>query len=297
MRLEWIALALVEGVGPALFRQLLARFGSPREVLHAPIDALIQVPRVSFEIARQIHEMSKRLDQLQEELSQLAERGVTILTWYDDAYPSNLKLITTSPPVLFVRGNVLERDAYAIAIVGSRQASFAGLKVARDLAMAFAERGWTVVSGLAAGIDSAAHKGALDAGGRTFAALGSGILVPENPQLAMRIERSGALLSELPPTAGVSVPNWLARNRIVTGLALGTIMVEGAERSGSVHAARNALKQRRMLFIVHWNDDAEGHAGNRLMASRATCTIPPDASIVDQLIAKLKGHYERMHLT
>ncbi|MFA4015866.1 MAG: hypothetical protein RUDDFDWM_000960 [Candidatus Fervidibacterota bacterium] len=294
VKVEWVALALAEGMTPKLFQTLISFFGSPENALSADVEELTSVS-CSKEVAVSIKQQNERLHEIETVLSWLNQIGVKVLTLNDEQYPTNLRLIEDAPPVIFVRGQLLPTDVRSVAIVGSRAATPQGLKLAKEIASAFAEKGWTVVSGLAVGIDTAAHIGAIEAGGRTIAALGSGILVPENPDLASQIEVSGALISELPPSAGVSVKNWLRRNRLVTGLSVGTLMIEGAEKSGSVHAATTALKQKRLLFIVAWDDEHPLHIGNKKLAQKATLTIPPDKRFAEKILQLMEQHLLPIH--
>lgn len=293
VKAEWVALWLSDGMTVKLFHKLVSAFGSVENALSAKTEELVEAG-AAINTAKSICMRRERLSEIEMMLSELNDMGVTVITIGDETYPPNLRLIDDAPPVVFVRGQILPSDERAIAIVGSRMATSDGLNLARLLAAAFSKSGWTVVSGLASGIDTEAHAGVMDAGGRTIAALGSGILIPENPQLAARIERNGALLSELHPTAGVSVKNWLARNRLVTGLSVGTLMVEGAEKSGSVHAATTALKQGRLLFIVSWNDELPVHIGNRILEGKATLSIPPDESAVEKMCELMEQHLQAM---
>lgn len=288
-----MALWLSGGMTARFFHKLVSVFGSAENALMASKESLTEVG-VTPELIESICTRREQLHEIETMLNELGSMDVSVMTLQDDTYPRNLRLIDDAPPVIFVRGQIFPSDERAVAIVGSRMATHDGLNLARRLAIAFAKLGWTVVSGLASGIDTEAHTGAIDCGGRTIAALGSGILVPENPQLALRIERSGALLSELHPTASVSVKNWLARNRLVTGLSVGTLMVEGAERSGSVHAATTALKQGRLLFVVSWDDDIPVHIGNQILKERATLSIPPDESAVEEMCMLMEQHFQVM---
>lgn len=293
MKAEWVALWLSDGMTVRLFHKLVSALGGVENALSARMEELIEAG-ATVNTAKSICMRCEQLHEIERMLNELSDMDVAVITLCDEAYPFNLRLIDDAPPVIFVRGQILPSDERAIAIVGSRMATHDGLSLARRLATAFAKGGWTVVSGLASGIDTEAHIGAMDAGGRTIAALGSGILVPENPQLALRIEKGGALLSELHPTASVSVRNWLARNRLVTGLSVGTLMIEGAEKSGSVHAATTALRQGRLLFVVSWDDDVQVHIGNKLLKERATLSIPPDESAVEKMCELMERHIQAM---
>jgi len=252
-----VALATTTGIGPRTFAALVERFGSPREVFRASEEELLEVPRVMAEIAAQLRACD--FDAIENELYALNEEGIAVLTRDDDAYPTNLALIPDAPPVLFVRGALRVDDARAVAIVGTREASERGKMIAAQLARGFAERGYTVVSGLARGIDTAAHVGAIENDGRTLAVLGSGIRVihpRENSALADAIASGrGAVLSEFHPNTPPQGRNLMVRDRVISGLARGVIVVEAARASGSMDTAKRAKKQGRIVFAVRGGGD------------------------------------------
>lgn len=248
----WLALRRVRGMGPRTCRLLLEKFASPKEIFdqkESDITA-VGVPR---QTARNLKEF-RNFDALEKELCELPRLGGRLLKWSDDDYPPNLREIADPPPYLFVRGAATINDPRSIAIVGARAASDAGLRMAQRLAMELAAKGFTVVSGLARGIDGAAHQGALDGGGKTVAALGCGIDIiypAEHRKLADAIlANGGAIVSELPIGTQPMAENFPTRNRILAGLCLGAVIVEAAEQSGSLITARMALEQNRQVFAV-----------------------------------------------
>jgi len=193
------------------------------------------------------------LDRYRRQIADLAAEQVTLHTVLDDSYPPNLRQIFNRPPFLFVRGQLTDADDRAVAVVGTRQASADGLQHARQLAAELAHRDVTVLSGLARGIDGAAHEGALDAGGRTVAVLGTGITriyPPEHDHLAERILESGALVSQFWPTAPPTRTSFLIRNVVTSGMAIGTVVVEAHGRSGARAQARHCLEHGKRLFLV-----------------------------------------------
>jgi DNA processing protein len=248
----WVALAMTGGVGPRTFAALLERFGTPRAVFAATEEELSEVARVTPEIVAGLRAVE--LDQIENELYTLDEEGISLLTLEDERYPANLRRISDAPPVLFVRGTLKEEDVRAVALVGTREPSEWGARVAAQLARGFAERGFTVVSGLARGIDTAVHTGALEGEGRTLAVLGSGIRVihpKRNDALAAKIAAgNGAILSEFHPNAAPQGTALMMRDRVISGLARGVIVVEAAPASGSLDTAGRARKQKRALFAV-----------------------------------------------
>jgi DNA processing protein len=247
-----VRLACVRGLGPRLCRLLIDRFGSPEAVLSAEPRELESLRVVGPAVARAIREVAA--DPMPGRLLDLCDaRGVSVMVESDAAYPGLLSRIDDPPGLLFVRGAFEPRDALAVAIVGSRHATAYGRKVAWQLAGDLARAGYTVVSGLARGIDAAAHRGALDAGGRTIAVLGGGVLnvyPPEHEDLAAEVAASGAVVSEAPPLAPPFRGSFPQRNRIVSGLSLGTIVVQAGERSGALITARLAGDQGREVFAV-----------------------------------------------
>ncbi len=247
-----VTLSLVSGVGPRLRKLLLERFGSAAAVLAAAPSDLREVPGIGQKISRAIVAARDEID-AEGQLELCRAEGVDTLLDGAAEYPRLLKEIVDPPGVLFVRGRLEPRDALSIAIVGSRHASHYGLTQAERLAGGLARAGLTVVSGLARGIDGAAHRGALAAGGRTLAVLGSGVLnvyPPEHKDLADEVARHGALLSEAAPRAEPFSGAFPQRNRIISGLSLGVIVVEAASRSGALISARHATEQGREVFAV-----------------------------------------------
>lgn len=279
-----VALATTPGIGPRTFAALVERFGSPRAVFHASEEELLQTPRVTREIVALLRACD--FDAVENELYALSEEGIAVLTRDDITYPANLALIPDAPPVLFVRGALRAEDARAVAIVGTREVSERGKTIAMQLARGFAERGYTVVSGLARGIDTAAHIGALDGAGRTLAVLGSGIRVihpRENGALADAIANGrGALLSEFHPNTPPQGRNLMTRDRIISGLARGIIVVEAARQSGSMDTAKRAQRQNRLVFAVR-----DGGDGVEELLRGNARAIAPDAIEWDALIGAL----------
>ncbi len=247
----WVALRLVKGVGPVVYQGLLRAFSTPARVFAASAHAL-ECAGVRPEVARAIRRFSDWSSADKQILA--AERaGVRILTCGAPAYPRNLKEIHDPPPLLFVSGALVEQDQIAVAVVGSRRASAYGLRMAREITAGLVRCGVTVVSGLARGTDAQAHWSALRGGGRTIAVLGSGIDVvypSEHKALAQKISTNGAVVTELPMGTQPDAENFPARNRIISGVSLGTLVIEAAEKSGSLITARLALEQGRDVFAL-----------------------------------------------
>ena len=268
----WLALRRVRGVGPRISRLLLEAFGTPERIftLDEKELAAAGIPRSTAHNLREFRDF----DPLERELCELPRIGARLVRWTDPEYPANLREIADPPPYLFVQGHLATDEKQYLAVVGARAASDAGRQMAHRLGLELAAKGFTVVSGLARGIDTEAHQGALDAGGRTVAILGCGIDViypAENRKLAESIvEGGGALISELPVGTPPIAENFPGRNRILSGLCLGVVVVEAAENSGSLITARMALEQNRQVFAVPGSPLTGRAAGsNRLLKEGA----------------------------
>jgi len=247
-----VRLSLVSGVGPLLRKALVERFGAAAAVLAADRDSLQSVDGIGPKIAARIVAAKDEID-AEAELRLAAAHGIDVLTEAGDDYPRPLRQIHDPPGVLFRRGQSLPQDELAVAIVGTRHATRYGLAQAERLAGSLARTGFTVVSGLARGIDAAAHRGAMAAGGRTIAVLASGLLniyPPEHGQLADEVAANGYLISESPPRMVPLSGAFPQRNRVISGLTVGTIVVEAPDRSGALITARHAYEQGREVFAV-----------------------------------------------
>jgi len=250
-RRYWIGLNLVKGIGPVRFRRLLDHFGDPQAAWQASLAGLAAagLDRRSIENLEQV----RRGGQLDAALRAIEQTGAQVLTWDDEGYPRNLRDIAQPPPVLYVRGALTSGDEWAVAMVGTRKASAYGKEAARELAAGLAANGVTVVSGLARGIDETAHRAALEAGGRTVAVLGSGVDViypAENRGLAKAVTQAGAIVSDYPMGTAPESANFPPRNRIISGLSKGVIVVEAGEVSGALITTDFAAEQGRDVFAV-----------------------------------------------
>jgi DNA processing protein len=280
-----LRLHLTDGVGPVTFANLVERFGSADAALGASEQALMGVPGIGPVIARRIVDSRDKAD-VTGELEQAAEFGVTVLTQHDSRYPFALRHIPDPPAVLYVQGELREADAVSIAIVGSRRCSRYGHEQAERFGHLLARAGLTVVSGMARGIDAAAHTGALAGGGRTIAVLGCGLsrtYPPEHEQLREKIAAGGAVVSELPMQTEPEAGNFPTRNRIIAGLSLGTVVVEAAAKSGSLITARLAQECGREVFAVPGRIDSPFSQGpHNLLRDGATLVQCLD-DILDEL--------------
>jgi DNA processing protein len=249
---KWLKLIRVDNVGPTTFAKLIKHFGSAERALGASASELAKIDGIGFKTAEQIARTRNKFDTATE--LELAEKlGVWIINLADERYPPVLKRIYDPPPVLYIKGSLVGSDNLAIAIVGTRRCSLYGQEQSSRLAHFLSSAGFTICSGMARGIDSAAHQGALSAGGRTIAVQGCGlanIFPPENKKLFELIAESGACISELPLRYEPLSENFPPRNRIIAGLALGTIVVEAGLRSGALITARAALENNREVMAV-----------------------------------------------
>jgi DNA processing protein len=267
----WIALSMAAGIGPVRFARLLETFGSAESAWHA---SLFELARVGLE-RRTLDSLQRlRAETPAALMNNLRRLGIRAVTRLDDDYPANLREIVDAPPVLFVRGSLATQDACAVALVGTRRATGYGIAVAEHLAAGLARAGVTVVSGLAKGIDTAAHHATVDAGGRTLAVLGNGldqVYPAENRQLAQRITASGAVVSEFPPGTPPDAVNFPRRNRIIAGLSKATVIVEAGLPSGALITADFALEQGRDVLAVPGSILNSASAGaNELLRQGAT---------------------------
>ena len=248
-----ILLNLIPDVGSTRLRRLLDAFGDLERLFRATVQELQRVEGIGAGLAERIASGTRDERRLEREMALAKEQGVTILSLEDAEYPQPLRTIHDPPLALYVRGTLSPADEMAVAIVGARRASLYGMQSAERLGYDLSLRGVTVVSGLARGIDSAAHRGALKAGGRTLAVLGSGmsrLYPPEHTELADEVARHGALLSEYPMEVEPLPHNFPRRNRLISGLSLGVVVVEAAQRSGALITADCALEQGREVFAV-----------------------------------------------
>ena len=249
---DTLLLSLISGVGPKSRQALLERFGTPTAVLAAAPSELRSVPGIGPKLAGAILRARQEIDAAAE-IEFCRRHEVSIVAHADESYPRALREIHDPPGVLFVRGSIQPNDALAIAIVGSRHATHYGQEQAERLAGSLARAGLTIISGLARGIDAAAHRGALAAGGRTLAVLGSGVLniyPPEHEPLAAEVIARGAVISESHVRAAPVSGAFPQRNRLISGMSLGVIVVEAALQSGALITARHAMEQGREVFAV-----------------------------------------------
>lgn len=281
----WIALRFVFGIGNINYKNLINHFGSPEKALQATTDELEQVEGITSRAIESIRNF-KPGTEIEHEIELIGKKSVTIITLNDPAYPENLKNIYDPPPFLYVKGGITKNDANAIAVVGSRNASEYGISATERISRELARSGLTIVSGMARGIDSTAHYGALSVNGRTIAVLGSGIDVvypPENRKLYESIAEHGAVISELPIGTEPNAYNFPARNRIISGLSLGVLVVEASLKSGSLITARLALEQGRDVFAVPGNVHSYKSKGTHRLLKEGAKLVESAQDIRDEI--------------
>ena len=287
----WLALRRARGVGPRTCKLLIEKFGTPEKIfqLNSEEIAAAGVPRNT---ARSITEF-RDFEAIEKELCELPNIGARLVKWSDADYPPNLRQIADPPPFLFVRGPAQLTDSNCIAVVGARAASDIGRRMAQRLGLELAAKGFTVVSGLARGIDGEAHQGALDAHGKTLAVLGCGVDViypAEHRKLAEAIiAGGGALISELPIGAQPLAENFPTRNRILSGLCLGVVIVEAAEKSGSLITARMALEQDRQVFAVPGSPLSGKTRGSNRLLKEGAKLVECVEDVIEELAPQMIG--------
>ncbi len=291
------ALNSVEGIGPVRIKNLLKHFGTVERIFEAEIYEIAQLPRFNPILATRILTARKQLDQYRQKFDELTDQGIEILFKEDNRYPTLLKLLPDAPILLCKIGKLSEVTDKCIAIVGSSKPTPEAIEVTLNLSMRLANAGFTIVSGLAAGIDATAHYGTLCVGGTTIGVIATDLSYtypPQNKELAKQICETGCIFSEHPyPTK--PTPTYLVmRNRIITGISMATIVIETAIDNGAMHTARYAERQDRPVFACQWNLQNEHRAGTRQLIAKGAIPFQPNQlDFVENLLKepdKLKSH-------
>jgi DNA processing protein len=285
----WLAFGRIKGLGGVGFKRLAACFSDPTQAFFASRAELEQLEGLHRDVIEALANFSD-WSEIDDELRRTREAGVTIVPFNDPSYPARLRMIADPPPVLYIKGAMRAEDDRAVAIVGSRSASDYGRRVARDLARGLAGVGFTVVSGMARGIDGTAHEYTLQAGGRTIAVLGSGVdrpYPPEHERLYRRISEQGAVISELPVETRPMAFNFPARNRLISGLSLGVVVVEATEKSGSLITAALALEQGREVFAVPGEVGASRSRGAHRLIRQGAKLVENVDDIIEEIAPQL----------
>jgi DNA processing protein len=288
---SWLALFTVPQVGPVRYISLVRHFGSPRKVLDAAKDDLAELPDIGPITAANI-KSGVCWEYAEKQVRQMQKSGAKLVTFKDRHYPQNLLSIYDPPPFLFVKGEITKEDQNAVAIVGCRSASTYGKRITESIARELAQRGITVISGMARGIDSIAHTSALKEKGRTLAVFGSGVDViypSENEKLADKIISSGALISEYPMGTNPEAPNFPRRNRLISGLSLGVVVVEAGAKSGALLTANYALEQNREVFAIPGNLGAKTSEGTNRLIKQGAKLVTAVEDILEELKITIRG--------
>ncbi|MCB9850899.1 MAG: DNA-protecting protein DprA [Phycisphaerales bacterium] len=283
---QYLRLHLADAIGPVLLGRLIKHFGTVDAILGASMAQLTEVEGIGERRARSVFE-SRDASAVEREIEKCASTGARIICWEDPEYPQPLRHCDDPPICLYVRGTLTAEDSVAVAIVGSRKSSRYGYDQARRFGALLAGAGFTVVSGLARGVDSYAHEGALSAGGRTVAVLGSGvdkIYPPEHVDLAERITHAGAVISEDPLGSPPTADSFPRRNRIIAGMCLGVLVVEASKRSGALITARLASEYNREVFAIPGRvDTPTAYGPNDLIRKGAAKLVAGLEDILDEL--------------
>jgi len=282
---KWLKLIRAENLGPITFVKLIRHFGSVDRALGASVSELAKIEGIGFKTAEQITRTRNKFDVVGE--LELAEKlGVWLINIADERYPALLKQIYDPPPVLYIKGSLISSDNLGMAIVGSRRCSIYGKEQSSRFAHLLASAGFSIVSGMASGIDTYAHRGAMAAGGRTIAVQGCGlanIFPPENKELFGLISKSGACISELPLKYEPLAENFPPRNRIIAGLSLGTIVIEAGPRSGALITARTAMENNREVMAVPGKIDSPLSRGANLLIKQGAKLIESMEDVTEAL--------------
>jgi DNA processing protein len=287
----WIGLSLVPEIGPITARQLLAFAGTPEHIFSASLDDLASVHGLTRTRAKNIRDFSL-WDDVDRQVKAMEKKGISVVCYGSPSYPKVLNEIPDAPVVLYIKGTYQQDDRFGIAVVGSRKYSPYGEAVTQKISGELAAAGFTVISGMARGIDTFAHRSALSSGGRTIAVLGSGLDVfypAENKGLMEKIAASGCVMSEFPLGTRPNRENFPRRNRLISGLSMGVLVVEAAEESGSLITASIALEQNREVFAVPGNIIAKNSAGTNMLIRQGAKMVLQTEDIIEELAPALRG--------
>jgi DNA processing protein len=294
--IDWLRLILTPEVGSRRGKSLLERFKTPKAILEASLDEIAEVENVGREVAKKIVEGRKRVD-LDRQIKLIERNNVILIPLDSELYPVSLKSIYDPPLVLFVKGEVLPQDYFSIAIVGTRLASFYGRTMSEKLSRELTEKGFTIVSGGARGIDTCSHQAALRVKGRTLAVLGCGLDIPypiENKKLFEEIAQKGALISEFPLSIRPNKGNFPMRNRIISGLSLGVVVIEAPHRSGALITVTHANDQGREVFSVPGHADSFVSKGSNQLLREGAKLVENADDITEELEPILKSKIKEL---
>ena len=280
----WVGFNIIPGIGRVKFSQLENYFGSLEDAWKA---SSVELRRSGLDRSsvRAINERRSRISP-DEEMEKLESFDIRVLTWHDDDYPARLKEIYDYPPLLYIRGSILDEDEWCLAVVGTRRPTVYGRQVAEEMATELARNKITIVSGLAKGIDTIAHQSTLDAGGRSIAVMGGGldtVYPAENTGLAKSLLKQGALISEYHPGTRPRAGNFPRRNRIMSGMSLGVLVIEAGKNSGALITARLALEQNREVFAIPGSILSPASSGTNRLIQEGAKLVSDYADILEEL--------------
>lgn len=287
----WIALTEVSDIGPVTARKLLALYKRPEAIFKASYKELCGIPGIGVKRAKGIKEYSG-WEKIESDIKKLDSKGIRIVTLNDKDYPETLKNMEDAPLVLYIKGTIQKEDKYAVAIVGSRRPTPYGRFVAEKFSSELSSMGFTIVSGMARGIDGLAHTTAIKSGGRSIAVLGSGIDVPyppENKVLMEKVAASGYVMSEFPLGTPPDRENFPKRNRLISGLSLGVLVVEATADSGSLITAGYAVEQGKEVFAIPGNINSPNSAGTNELIKKGAKLVQNVEDVIEELAPVLKG--------
>ncbi len=286
-----LALSFIEDIGPVTTGRLLSAFHTPEAIFSSGFSELTSVGEISPLIARRIKEFNA-WDRIEREMENAERHNIRIVTLFDKEYPEQLSHLDNAPSILYAKGDLIGEDRFALAMVGSRDMSGYGRKIAADLSYELASSGLTIVSGMARGIDTVSHSGALKAGGRSIAVLGCGLDIcypSENKELMSAISRSGCVISEFPLGTAPLRENFPRRNRLISGLSLGVLVVEATARSGSLITVKFALEQGKEIFAVPGNITSDRARGTNGLIKNGAKPVQSAEDIIEELSPQIKG--------
>jgi DNA processing protein len=287
----WIGLSLVPDVGPVMSRRLLALMGTPQNIFRAGTKDLLSLKGFRKETADNIRNF-RLWDEVERYERETEKKGIKVVGYNDPLYPAALKEVEGAPVVLYMKGEYLPDDRFGIAVVGSRKYTDYGESVTQRISGELSAAGFTIISGMARGVDTLAHRSALVSGGRTIAVLGSGpdVCYPsENNGLMERIVSSGCVISEFPPGTPPNRENFPRRNRLISALSLGVLVVEAAPGSGSLITANYAVEQNKEVFAVPGNITSRNSEGTNRLIRQGAKLVLEAGDIIEELAPVLKG--------
>jgi len=287
---HWLWLVSVKGLGPETIQKLLTKYSAPAQIFHASKEELTELSFISDNLANNILENQKE-EFIESQLALIEKYDVRLLSLLDDDYPRLLKYTYNPPVVLYVKGKLLPEDDLSFAVVGTRKPTQYGKIAVRRIVPKLVLAGFTIVSGLAYGIDGAAHQEALNAGGRTVAVFGTGLDVvypAANRELAKRVLTNGAIISEIPLGREIEAWNFANRNRIISGMSKGTLVVEGAKTSGALLTAKFALEQNRDIYAIPGNINSPQSEGPNYLIKLGAKIVSSPEDILEEYKLSLK---------